>query len=102
MNKSKIFIGSSKEGLIIANILKTLLETKYEVVIWPDIFTLGDFALESLLKQKEKCDFAALIATPDDTGKYRGKKVKIPQDNIIFELGLFIGCIGKKRGSSPI
>ena len=97
MNKLKIFIGSSQEGLKIANILKVLLENDFEVVIWPDIFTPGDFALESLLKEKEKCDFAVLIATPDDTGKYRGKKVKIPRDNIIFELGLFIGCIGKER-----
>jgi hypothetical protein len=97
MDNIKIFIGSSKEGLKIANVLKILLEKEYEIVLWTDIFTPGDFTLESLLKQKDKFDFAILVATPDDKGVYRGKKVKIPRDNIIFELGLFIGCIGKER-----
>ena len=97
MSKSKVFIGSSSEGLTIANTLKTLLEKEYEVVIWKDIFTPGDYTLDSLLKQKDKCDFAVLIATPDDERISRGQRAKIPRDNIIFELGLFIGCIGKER-----
>lgn len=37
------------------------------------------------------------MLTPDDLVRYRGKKVNAPRDNVIFELGLFMGAIGRDR-----
>ena len=42
-------------------------------------------------------DFAIAVASPDDFVKTRGKDHVVPRDNVIFELGLFIGKIGRRR-----
>jgi dolichyl-phosphate-mannose--protein O-mannosyl transferase len=38
-----------------------------------------------------------LVATPDDLSLSRGKIDATPRDNILFELGLFIGRLGRNR-----
>jgi Predicted nucleotide-binding protein containing TIR-like domain len=45
----------------------------------------------------EGVEFAVLIVTPDDLRTKRGEKGKIPRDNVIFELGLFMGRLGRER-----
>ena len=41
--------------------------------------------------------FAIFVLTPDDEVKYRGARVTVPRDNLIFELGLSIAQRGLKR-----
>jgi hypothetical protein len=47
-----------------------------------------------LLKAPLKFDFGILIGTPDDKTVKRGAEVLTARDNILFELGLFIGRLG--------
>jgi CRP/FNR family transcriptional regulator, cyclic AMP receptor protein len=42
-------------------------------------------------------DFAIAIAQPDDFGEIRGEAKHVLRDNVIFELGFFIGHLGRKR-----
>ncbi len=42
-------------------------------------------------------DYGILIASADDTTFFRKKKVLTPRDNVIFELGLFSGRLGRFR-----
>jgi hypothetical protein len=42
-------------------------------------------------------DFAALVITPDDMTKSRGRKQQAPRDNVLLELGLCIGVLGRER-----
>jgi predicted nucleotide-binding protein len=42
-------------------------------------------------------DFAALVLTADDMTVSRGKAKPSPRDNVIFELGLFMGALGRER-----
>ena len=42
-------------------------------------------------------DFAAFVFSPDDVVKIRGEEKSCVRDNIVFELGLFIGKIGQER-----
>jgi predicted nucleotide-binding protein len=42
-------------------------------------------------------DFAILVLTPDDLTQSRGKQQPSPRDNVVFELGLFIGALGRDR-----
>ena len=42
-------------------------------------------------------DFGLFVATEDDKSTLRNKKFKTPRDNVIFELGLFFGRLGKNR-----
>ena len=49
------------------------------------------------MKNAESVDFAIFVLTPDDTGIIRGENKNIARDNVLFELGLFIGTLGKER-----
>ena len=42
-------------------------------------------------------DFAILVVSPDDMIQSRGVSECTPRDNVVFELGLFIGEIGRER-----
>lgn len=53
--------------------------------------------LSELLRTAENTDFAALILTPDDAVRSRGEERPAARDNVIFELGLFLGALGPQR-----
>jgi hypothetical protein len=53
--------------------------------------------MESLENELERADFAVVILTADDPANVRSKTVNLPRDNVIFELGLFTGRLGRKR-----
>jgi predicted nucleotide-binding protein len=42
-------------------------------------------------------DFAIAIAHADDQTTWRDQKWPVPRDNVIFELGLFMGRLGRQR-----
>jgi predicted nucleotide-binding protein len=93
-----VFIGSSKEGLEIAEALQANMDEHCEITLWSQgAFGLGEGYLEALVKIKNNFDFAILVLTPDDLTSSRGKRQNSPRDNVIFELGLFMGCIGRER-----
>jgi hypothetical protein len=98
MKKPTVFIGSSSEGLKIAKNIQLLLDKVCEVTIWSQgVFGLSKGYLEELVSSLEKFDFAILVLTPDDMTVSREKESQSPRDNIIFELGLFVGGIGRNR-----
>ena len=41
--------------------------------------------------------YAVALVTPDDTAEIKGKSYIIPRDNVIFEYGLFLGKLGRKK-----
>jgi len=53
--------------------------------------------MESLVKTARSSDFAVLIATADDRTDVRGQSHSVARDNVIFEMGLFIGALGRER-----
>ena len=101
--KRKLFIGSSTEGLSIARQLKTKIENTLgdwiEVEVWDEgkIFALNKSALDALVQASRKYDYGILVASRDDIVKTRGLKVWKPRDNVMFELGLFLGSLGLTR-----
>jgi CRP/FNR family cyclic AMP-dependent transcriptional regulator len=94
-----IFIGSSSEGLKIAqSINKYLLGCPVVPKIWTNgVFEASKTAIEDLMKINSESDFAIIILTPDDITKSRSNKKAAPRDNVIFELGLFFGGLGRER-----
>jgi predicted nucleotide-binding protein len=94
----RIFIGSSAEGLQIAEELQVCLQYDAEPTIWSQgIFGLASGTLETLDEQVGHFDFAALILTPDDMLIKRSDGKPSARDNVLFELGLFMGKLGRLR-----
>jgi len=69
-----------------------------EVTIWSQgVFGLSEGTLESLAATLDDFDFAVLVLTPDDLSISRGSSLPAPHDNVLFELGLFMGALGRQR-----
>jgi hypothetical protein len=93
-----VFIGSSSEGRKVADAFQVSLDEVCEVVVWSQgPFGLSEGRLEALVKALEHYDFAILVVTADDLRESRGVTNAIPRDNVVFELGLFMGGLGSKR-----
>lgn len=100
--KPNVFIGSSTEALAFAEAIAAELAKDFTTGLWKnDLFQLGEDTLEGLLRFIQCYDFAVLVLTADDFTKARGVETTSPRDNVIFELGLFMGALGRRR-SFPI
>lgn len=98
MAKPSIFIGSSREGLNIARAIGYQLEPDAEVTIWNEgFFEPTHGTLDTLINSLNKFAFAIIVLTPDDLVFSREISAHCPRDNIIFELGLFMGHLGHSR-----
>jgi CRP/FNR family transcriptional regulator, cyclic AMP receptor protein len=96
---SRVFIGSSSEGLSPAKALQGALPTdSLEVKLWTDdIFAASLTNIEALEAELIRADFAVLFLSPDDEVISRGAANMAPRDNLIAELGLFSGALGRRR-----
>jgi CRP/FNR family cyclic AMP-dependent transcriptional regulator len=97
--KVRLFVISSTESLPIAEALKAAFEKDdFETIIWAEnVFRLSSYSLDDLELQVDLSDFAVAIAEPDDRVWSRGKRWPAPRDNVIFELGLFMGRLSRPR-----
>lgn len=96
--KPRLFIGSSVEGLDIARAIESNLQHDCEGTVWTSgVFGPNRAPLETLLKECELADFAVVVLTPDDVVTKRDAKIPVARDNCIFELGLFMGQLGRDR-----
>jgi len=96
--KPKIFIGSSVEGIHIAKAVQANLEHNAEVTIWDQgVFQLSGNTLADLFEVIHNSDFAIMIFSPDDELTMRKQTNQVVRDNVLFELGLFMGSLGKEK-----
>lgn len=96
--KPFVFIGSSTEGIEVAKAIQANLDYTCECQIWSQgLFGLSGGTLETLVKSLNDFDFAILVLTEDDITISRDQEQNSPRDNVIFELGLFIGGLGIDR-----
>jgi predicted nucleotide-binding protein len=101
----RIFLGSSRESLPVANALKAALESESKaksldvsIIIWSEgVFGASNFTIDDLEVQLGASDFAVLIGASDDKVTSRGKASDAPRDNVVFELGLFMGALSRGR-----
>lgn len=95
----RVFIISSVEALPVARIIENAFQhDKFLTTLWTNgVFKVANYTLQSLEDEVDKSDFAIAIAHADDTTEYRDKTWPTPRDNVVFELGLFMGRLGKDR-----
>jgi hypothetical protein len=97
--RPRVFIGSSVEGLPIARAVQTMLADEMRADIWDQgtVFGLGDSTLEALERAVLAYDFGLFVFTPDDEVVVRGYRKTVARDNVVFELGLFVGKLTRRR-----
>jgi hypothetical protein len=95
----KFFLSSSSEQLFIAEALEANLKQKDILsTLWSrGAHGASEYNLESILKQAHSADFAIFIFAADDRVTIRGQAASIVRDNVLFELGIFIGSLGRER-----
>lgn len=98
MRRPAIFIGSSSESLDVAFSLQASLEYETDPTVWTqEVFRPTSQTLADLITETARTDFAAFVFAPDDVISVRGEQANIVRDNVLFELGLFIGALGVDR-----
>lgn len=98
LKRSCVFVGSSSESVEFARAVRSSLEPHAEVPLWDEgVFELGQAFVESLTKALSRFDFAVLVLTANDLVQSRSLEVLGPRDNVSFELGLFMGKLGRDR-----
>lgn len=97
--KPRVFIISSSEGKAVAELIQASLEHEnIQVIPWTqNVFRVSSYPMDALEREVDLADFAIAIATGDDIVESRGKEWPAVRDNVIFELGLFMGRLGRER-----
>ena len=99
--RTKVFIISSVESLPVARLLEDAFEyDNFDVHLWTaGCFKVANYTLEGLEEAVDSSDFAVAIAHADDVLIFGRDATEwpAPRDNVIFELGLFMGRLGRSR-----
>ncbi|MCW3847734.1 nucleotide-binding protein [Sphingomonas sp. LB-2] len=97
MPRPRIFIGSSNERRDVARAVEANLQEVADTCFWPHIFRPGHTTYQNLIDTSNAVDFAVIILGPDDETTSRGTTQPSPRDNLVLELGLFVGALGPDR-----
>ncbi len=96
----RLFIGSSSEHLDYAESVQLNLShvKNLDVICWSqNTFRISHYPLDDLLTQLEHMSFGVFILAPDDYVKIRDDNYYCVRDNVIFEMGMFFGALGRER-----
>lgn len=98
-DKIKVFIISSAEQLTITRALENAFDhDSFIVKAWPNgVFRISSYPLDDLIRELDDCDFAIAVAHGDDVVTTRNETWPSPRDNVVFELGLAMGKLGRER-----
>lgn len=95
-----VFLGSSNERLADLRSIESELRKNgvaCDLRLWADAFRPGDLTLDRLVEVAAEVDFAVMLITPDDIVRSRRAQKSAPRDNVVFETGLFMGNLGRRR-----
>lgn len=97
--KTRVFLISSVEALPIARAVHNAFSyDDFDVIPWQEgVFKATSYTLKTLEDEVDKADFAIAIAHADDIVEYKDTDWPTPRDNVVFELGLFMGRLGTDR-----
>lgn len=94
----KVFITSSVEGLEIANAIQQNLKSDAEVIVWAEgVFNISEEVLSNLIQASNTSDFGVFVLSPSDIVEKKDRKTLPARDNLMLEIGMFIGKLGINR-----
>ena len=95
-SKPRVFISSSIEGLHIAETIQIGLEKFAVCTVWTqDVFKNTGADIENIVNIAADFDYAIIVLTLDDILVKNGAERLESRDNMVFELGLFTGTLGR-------
>jgi len=95
----RVFIISSAESIEVARAVQNAFEhDPFFCQPWSEgVFRVAKYPIENLERELDQSDFAIAVCSPDDLTTSRGAEQPSPRDNVIFELGFFMGRLGRHR-----
>jgi len=94
----KIFMGSASESLGLIREIEDRLRQGHTLITWDRAnFLPGEVLIEALLRIAKDVDFAIFVMTPDDKVIQRETEFTATRDNVMLEIGLFLGLLDRAR-----
>jgi CRP/FNR family cyclic AMP-dependent transcriptional regulator len=95
----RVFVMSSVEALPVAREVSNAFQyDPFLTVVWNEgVFKVSNYTLQSLEDELEQADFAVAVAHADDQTMVHDEQWPTPRDNVVFELGFFMGRLGRQR-----
>lgn len=96
-DKPTVFIASSSEARSVAEAVHIKLEPDMRVRLWDNAFDLSSITITALSGKTKEVDYAVFVFHPDDKTLIREKEYSSVRDNVVLELGMFIGALGLEK-----
>jgi len=94
----RLFIGSSTEGVHLAEAIQTNLAGSIVSTVWNQgVFRPGGTLIDALERKLREFEYAALVMTPEATTDATGQQRNVPAGNLLIEAGLFLAHLGHDR-----
>ena len=96
---NEIFIVHGRDYLPKVTLARWLEANKLKPIILHEQTSSGATLIEKLEIHASKVQFAIIILTPDDVGRLKEPTSEQPcaRQNVIFELGYFLGLLGREH-----
>lgn len=95
--KPTVFIASSTEAIQVAEAVQIKLENEMRIKPWDNAFDLSSVTITTLISKTKEADYAVFVFHPDDKVFIRDKEYSSVRDNVVLELGMFIGALGLEK-----
>ena len=96
-DKPTIFIASSSEAISVAEAVHIKLEQEMRVKLWENAFDLSSITITTLIGKTKEADYAVFVFHADDKTLIREREYSTVRDNVVLELGMFIGALGLEK-----
>jgi predicted nucleotide-binding protein len=97
-NRIKVLLIHGRDELNVHRLEKFIRERwDASVVVLNDSRAAGHRLIERFEEKAANADMAMVLLTPDDIADAEGARQRVPRSNVIFELGLACGRLGRSR-----
>jgi predicted nucleotide-binding protein len=100
LKNADVFIVHGHDETAKAKVAQVIHKLGHNPVILHEQPDMGQAIIDKLIKHATGAAFAVVLLTPDDIGASKKEPDKLrprARQNVIFELGLFVGVIGKEK-----